>query len=444
MEPVTALIFIAYCAVAFSFAGGVRSALHGGARFNMLKGALFGLAAAMFLGSSYFESKPFLTAGIGAMAAYPGGGFDVLPSNSGAAEKAGSKGGGRSVRPYSFLIRSAVNGALSVGIFCGMFSFYISAAAGRFVILQIVMLLIVAAFFAVGAYAAGRYYKERLEFISDNIITFPTAGVLAALIIFGCFSGDSLMISTTFVGTILGAAAFIASDEINGLLIKTRSADIFGGDILPASIHGIFSGIAVSLSYVICYSALSTRFEALEPDGFNQIGLGAVGGIIATVTIVMLAVDQTQYFILRKWSENQVLSTILGILKRFECLLYCVLPFVISCMGNSLLPEITATGVLLIFVWQLLCKNVFLRSPERYIYVIIILIPILGLMFVRFSTDWKLTSRYLVFIYTVIYEGCALYLDYVDMGKGFLKQGALPRHLLFLIQCALLTAGTFI
>lgn len=433
MTLITALTFIAYCAVAFSFAGAVRSAIDGGARFAMLKGALFGLAVSMFLGSGFFAAKPFLTAGIGAMAAYPGGGFGVF-----------SPPDRKPIRFRYDLLPEAVNGALSGGIFCGMFSFYISSAAGRFNVLQVVMLLILAPVFALAAYAAGRLSGRRLSFILDEKLTFPLSGVLAAIIIFGCFSGDSLIISSTLAGAVLSALAYLASAVFNCFDITSRIGSLFGDGVLTSAVHGLLHGTAVSLTFLICYAPMSTRFDEIDPEGFSQIGLHPVAGIIATATIVLLAIDQTQYFIIDKWSENQILAKILDTLKKFEFVLYCILPFVISCMGNGLLPEVMASGILTVFVWQLLCRRVFLQETELYIYVVILLIPIIGLMFVRFTTDWQLTTRYFIFIYTLLYEGSALYLDYTDLGKRFLKNGALPRHILLIAHCALLIAGTYI
>ena len=430
MTLLSALLLIAFSAAAFAYADTIRVALGGNARFVMLRGALFGLALSIFSGSAYFAGKPFLLAGISALAAYPGGGFcsaDYLENSSASG--------------FRRFLPAIAEGSLTGGIFCGMISFYISSAAGKFNIMQILMLFALAPVFALSAYVFDRFYNTEKKDILNRKIIIPLIGVAASLIIFSCFSGDTLMISATLAGTVLFAAASCGSLTLITLFRRLRFSAQNGG-VLHESVSGILTGIASALTFIVCSAPLSSRFMELDTAGFSQIGLHPVAGIIATFVLALFALDQVQYFILPKWSQNPILSKALNLLKQYEFLLYCVLPFAIACMGNALMPEIIATVIISVFAWQLLCRRVFLKYPDHYIYIVIVFIPILGMLFVRLSTDWVLTPGYLILLYTVLYEACFLYLDYKEKGIDHLKRKGLALHITCTLLSALLIAGT--
>ncbi len=430
MTLIPALLFIAFCVAAFAFADLLRVALGSNARFVMLRGALFGLAISMFSGSSYLAGKPYIMAGVCALAAYPGGAFSFS-----------SQIRGKYSSGFRRYIPSLTEGGLSGGIFCGMISFYLSTAAGKFNVMQILMLFILAPVFALSSYVFDRFYNTDKSNVNNREIIIPLIGILASIIIFGCFSGDTLMISAAFVGSALFAAASVGAFVLNSFLLSFRS-DFFHSRDLHEALYGALTGAGASLTFIICRTPLASRLAVTDSDGFAQIGLHPVAGIVATLVLVLFALDQVQYFILPKWSQNQILSKILSLLKQYEFFLYCLLPFTVSCMGSSLLPEIIATVIISVFAWQLLCKRVFQKNPDQYIYIIIIFIPILGMLFVRLSTDWVLSSEYLILIYTVLYEASSLYLDYAKRGTQYLKGAGLPRHVACILLSALLIAGT--
>ncbi len=432
MTPFSDLLLIAFCAAAFAYADMIRVVLGGNAKLVMLRGALFGVAMSVFTFSSYFSGEPFFLAGICALASYPGGGFKISDHKENVLTE-GFKG----------YVPAVVEAALTGGIFCGMISFYLSCAAGRFNVMQILMLFFLAPVFALCSYVFNKFYNTDKVFFFHRDLIIPLAGVTVSLIIFSCFSGDSLMISSTLTGIILFSAASAGSMILISFFTRFRFS-VLHSNILHESIYGFLTGIAAAVTFVICSTPLKSRLDAIDTVGFSQVGLHPLAGILATFVFIFFAIDQIQYFIIPKWSRNIYLSEILGFLKRYEFLLYCVLPFSIACMGNLFLPEIISTVIIFVIAWQLLCQKVFLKNSDRYIYIVIFFIPILGLLFVRLSTSWILTSTYMISLYTIIFNICAFYLDYIENDRSRIKGKGLLRHISGFILSAFLIAGIII
>ncbi len=472
MDIFAALFLIVTIIPAASYGWGMRGTTIGGEKGAMLPGALIGMLLAINSDILIVKENFFIFAALGAIGMYFGGCMTYGETLSLS----------MSARPATEMKRGlqgvGLKGFLWFGVFGSIFSTGINAICKVYSPIQLLIIFILTPVLSLllinklnrpynvdeNKFPKFYFSKKRkeywgamfgimLSFLLFNIINLNLFGIVFPLVcaIFGCLGW--------ILAQLLQVYSIHYAPRSKSKILKTcfSNKNIDSWKFMECFLGG-FGGLGVSVAFIITYPFFKNTVSVLEMNNYLDKGNNFLSVIFVIVWLILIAIDMLQYFIKRpitksalknQLKENKITRAEFMVknvnavdtvpkfydyyekaLEPIEFILYAALPFVFIALGSIHTAVIMSAFIIfLVMAQEVFFENEYpkkLKITTRIFFGIVILGLLLFVTLNTFAFANPLSFKFILIIYTLIYEimsiGLSIYKNYSKQTKNGLSR----------------------
>ena len=472
------IFFVIFTAIAASYTWGMRGTIIGGEKGAMLPGAFLGLLIAMFSGSVFLSSNPWILAGAGALAMYCGGNMtygETLSLSMDSMPPVNMKKG---------LIALFVKGGIWFGIFGGYISLFISALAGKFSLPALILFFTLLPVFALVFYYLlnkphdkenGRFPKIYFS-ITRKETWGGLFGLLVEIIAFSVALKDYSALVMTAGSFISGAVGWVIGQIMQ---IYTRHKTKAGKSLFPKSsnngfidawkimecVLGAAGGMGIAVTFILSKGLFADSFKKIDTLGPHSFIPEKTADVLVIIYCLILIADTLKYFVSpavnKKYNkkllkmklisketyeatvypekvQNVHYNRYMTLSEKTEFAVYSIIPLLLCFLGCSSVASIVAFPVVMLVLCQEVAEKCFTENHGNVLWKLTFFLPVLILTCLILFKGEAINTRMTVIMYTVFYEAVFFILKLLKSDKFTVSKDEKTVHGYFILCCLVL------
>lgn len=414
MELTSAFFLILAIIPAASFGWGMRGTTIGGEKGAMLPGALIGFILSYFSDILIIKENFLVFTALGAIGMYFGGAMtygETLGLSMNANPPENKKKG---------LIALFIKGFLWFGVFGGFFSTGFNAVCGIYTLNELIILLVLLPISSLVFYFIFNFPYKPKENIFPKIYFSKTRreswgsmlGLLLAFIGIAIAKAELFSLLFPLICAIFGGIGWVIGQliQIYSLHIAPNSpskiAKLFDSTKHAESwkimecVLGSFGGLGSAIGFILTHETIRSSALNLENNGGLIYTNAIFSKIIFIVWIILLALDNTHYFV-----NNKIIKNVFEIA---EPILYAGIPFIMICFGSDMTARILSIFIIFwVLIQEIAYEKIILKKYD-ILYKILLSMLGVGVLLIQLLSLNTISSIATLILYTVVYEALTL------------------------------------